>query len=214
MNITERQKKSLCRIVASILCLFIVWLIISPFIAKFLIIEKSFAKADAIWVLGGSSVYQERTQKAAELYQQGVSDKIFVIDDNSRGGWNDGEKRNIPYFELSKRELIKNGVDEKAIEIVKPIGDGTNYEATLFAEKSQNNAIKSLLLVTSEYHTRRALWTFEHLVNKNNLQIEIGVISATQTKQMPTTFFWWLSSKELQFVITEYLKFIYYWLFL
>jgi uncharacterized SAM-binding protein YcdF (DUF218 family) len=206
---TERSRTFFRRIVSVSLCLFIVWAIIAPFSAWFLVVEKPVEKAEAMWILGGSAAYLERTQKAAELYRQGISDKIFVIDDGVRGGWNDGEKRNLPFYEISKRELVADGVNENAIEIVKPSGDGTVYEAKLFAEKNADNHIKSLLLVTSPYHTRRALWTFEHF----NPNITVSVISPEISRQTPTIYFWWLSSNGWSVVFGEYLKFIYYWLF-
>ncbi len=211
MNNTEkpkRQRKSLRLFASSLLCFIVIWILIAPLFAYFLVVEKPVEKSDTIWVLGGSSAYSERTKKAAELYRSGISDKIFVVDDDVRSGWNDGEKRNLPFFEISKRELIANGVNESAIEIVKPIGDGTNYEAKLFAEKNADNRIKSLLLVTSPYHTRRALWTFRHF----NPEVEIGVIPAEKTEKTPTIYFWWLSPKGWSDVFGEYLKFIYYWL--
>jgi uncharacterized SAM-binding protein YcdF (DUF218 family) len=212
MNTTEkpkRQRKSLRRFVASSLCLIVIWILITPFLAYFLVVEKPVEKVDAIWILGGSSAYLERTQKAAEIYRQLKPKKVFVVDDDIRGGWNDGEKRNLPFFEISKRELVAGGVDESVIEIVKPVGDGTNYEAEMFAEKNTDNHIKSLLLVTSPYHTRRALWTFRHF----NPETEIGVIPAENTEKTPTIYFWWLSSKGWSYVFGEYLKFIYYWLY-
>jgi uncharacterized SAM-binding protein YcdF (DUF218 family) len=205
---TKRQGKSLRLFFPVLLSLLVVWLLIAPLLAYFLIVEKPVEKSDAIWVLGGSSAYLERTQKAAELYRLGISNKIFVVDDGVRGGWNDGEKRNLPFFEISKRELIACGVRESAIETVKSIGDGTNYEAKLFAEKNADNHIRSLLLVTSPYHTRRALWTFKHF----NPETEVSVISSEKTEKTPTIYFWWLSSRGWIDVFGEYLKFIYYWL--
>ncbi len=203
-----KRKIYYLRFFGILLVSFVLWVLISPFLAWFLVVEKPVEKADAIWILGGSAAYLERTQKAAEVYRQGISDKIFVVDDGVRGGWNDGEKRNLPFYEISKRELVAAGVNENAIEIVKPIGDGTNYEAKLFAEKNSDNRIKSLLLVTSPYHTRRALWTFQHF----NPKIEIGIISPETGQQTPTIYFWWLSGKGWSVVFSEYLKFIYYWL--
>ena len=75
------------------IALFAVWIFAAPFLATNLIIEKPLEKADAIFVLGGSSVYFERTQKAAELYKKGVSDKIFLTDDGERGGWSQSGKK-------------------------------------------------------------------------------------------------------------------------
>jgi uncharacterized SAM-binding protein YcdF (DUF218 family) len=204
----NRKWKIISRSLKILFAILFVWIFLAPLLAWFLVVEKPVEKSDAVWILGGSSAYLERTQKSAEIYRQGISDKIFVVDDGVFGGWNDGEKRNLPFFEISKRELVSNGVNESAIEIVKPIRDGTNYEAQLFAEKNSDNHIKSLLLITSPYHTRRALWTFQHF----NPEIEISVVSAENTEKTPTIYFWWLSSKGWSDVFGEYLKFIYYWL--
>ncbi len=177
--------------------------------AWFLVVEKPVENSDAMWILGGSSAYLERTQKAAEVYRQIKPRKVFVVDDDIRGGWNDGEKRNLPFFEISKRELIANGVDESVIEIVKPIGDGTNYEAEMFASINADNHIKSLLLITSPYHTRRALWTFKHF----NPKTEIGIASPEINNQNPSIYTWQFSAKGWSYVFGEYLKFFYYWLY-
>lgn len=212
MNNTKKSKQSrkpLRLFVSSSLCLIVIWILTAPLPAYFLVVEKPVEKADAIWILGGSSAYFERTQKAAEVYRQTTPKKIFVVDDDVRGGWNDGEKRNLPFFEISQRELVANGVDVSAIEIVKPTGDGTIYEAQKFAEKNSDNHIKSLLLVTSPYHSKRALWTFRHF----NPHIEIGVVTSENNQQTPSIYTWWLSQKGWSSVFAEYLKFIYYWLY-
>jgi uncharacterized SAM-binding protein YcdF (DUF218 family) len=205
----ERQRKSLRRFISWSLCLFVVWTIIAPFLAYILVVEKPVENPDAMWILGGSSAYLERTQKAAEIYRQIKPKKVFVVDDDIRGGWNDAEKRNLPFFEISKRELIANGVDEAAIEIVKPLGDGTNYEADIFASKNTDNHINSLLLITSPYHTRRALWTFEHF----NPNINLGIAYPEINDQTPSIYTWQFSAKGRNSVFGEYLKFFYYWLY-
>ena len=111
--------------------LFAVWIFSAPYLATNLIIEKPLERADAIFVLGGSSVYIERTQKAAELFKSGISDKIFLTDDGTRGGWSKTEKRNPPFAELAKNELIKQGVPAEKIEILQPQVTGTIYEARI-----------------------------------------------------------------------------------
>ena len=49
------------------LILFFLWVFLAWFAAENLIVEKPLEHADAILVLGGSSVYIERAQKAAEF---------------------------------------------------------------------------------------------------------------------------------------------------
>ena len=85
------------------------WVFLAPLLADFLIVEKPLEKADAIWILGGSGTYRERTQFAAELYKKNAAEKIFLVNDGEYGGWNRVEKRNLPYYEISQRELISQG---------------------------------------------------------------------------------------------------------
>ncbi len=80
------------------------------FLAKRLIIEKSLERADVILVLGGSSVFIERTQKAAEIFKQGVASKILLTDDGEKAGWSRMERRNPPYVELAQKNLVAQGV--------------------------------------------------------------------------------------------------------
>src|SRR6188472_630621 len=82
-----------------------VWALFAPFLAMNLVIHRPLAKADAILIMSGSAVYKERTRKAAELYNQGISSKIIVSDDGQRAGWFSGEQNNPRYVDLELREL-------------------------------------------------------------------------------------------------------------
>jgi uncharacterized SAM-binding protein YcdF (DUF218 family) len=80
-------------------------------------------------------------------------------------------------------------------------------------ETARKRNLNSVLLVTSAYHTRRTLWTFEKAASKNDLTIQIGIESAPTGEQTPPQFTWWLSRTGWNLVAGEYLKGIYYWLF-
>lgn len=192
--------------------LILAWLLIAPLLAHLLIVEKTIEKADAVWVLGGSGTYLERTHFAAKVYQNGIAPKIYLVNDGEFGGWNRIEQRNLPFYEISKRELIAQGVPKEAIEVLPENVTGTNYEADIFAKIAQEKQLNSILLVTSAYHTRRSLWTFQKSAEKNNLQIQIGIESPQVGIQTPPKFTWWLSRKGWNWVGGEYVKFLYYWL--
>ena len=191
--------------------MFVVWLVIAPLLAKALIVEKKLEKADAILVLAGSRAYEERTRKAAKVYKKGIASKIFLTDDGGFAGWSQKEERNPPFVDLAKRELLEQGVAQDDIEIFKPIGSGTIYEAELIEEVSRVQNLKSILLITSPYHTRRALWTFEKKVFKG--KIRFGVTSPDKSRQVPSAYLWWLSPKGWRIVGGEYPKFLVYWLY-
>lgn len=199
--------------VIAVLVLLLGWILLAPRLATLLIVEKPLARADAIFVLGGSAAYIERNQKAAALYKQGVAPKILLTNDGIKGGWDKKEQRNPYYVERARRELIGQGVPENAIEILPGTVGGTEDEAKLFAETAREKDLKSVLLVTSAYHTRRTLWTFEKTALKNDLPVEIGIESPPTGQQTPPPFYWWATPTGWHVVAAEYVKIVYYWLF-
>ena len=187
------------------------WILAAPILATHLIVEKPLASADAIIVLSGSSAYKQRTKKAAELYKQGISDRIFITNDGEQAGWSRAERTNPPFVELEQRELIANGVLPDAIMVLPGEVSGTESEAASMAAEINARPIKSLLIVTSAYHTRRALWTFERILAGKNIEIGIEYAVADDLSPKPET--WWLSVRGWQNVGGEYVKSAFYWAF-
>jgi uncharacterized SAM-binding protein YcdF (DUF218 family) len=200
--------------------LFAGWCLVAPLLAKLLIVEKPLSRADAILVLAGSATYRERTAKAAEIFRSGVAAHIFLTDDGERSGWSHAEQRNIPYVELARRNLIENGVPPDKIEILEPPVAGTIDEARVLRRKIADEPVyQSVLLVTSSYHTRRVLQTFERIFAEENRQggetskPEIGILGVPPGEQTPPPSVWWLTPFGWTMVAGEYLKLIYYWAF-
>jgi uncharacterized SAM-binding protein YcdF (DUF218 family) len=108
--------------------------------------------------------------------------------------------------------MIQQGVPEEANEILPAVGAVTDDEANLFVQATIERKLKSFLLVTSAYHSRRALWTFERTMLKSNLSLNIGIVSPPTGLQSPPPFRWWLSSRGWCNVGLEYVKIVYYWL--
>ena len=201
------------KFITILLLLLLAWILLAWLAAESLIVEKPLSNADAILVLGGSSTYIERTQKAAELYKQGIADKILLSNDGTRGGWSQVEKRNPPFVELAEQNLIGQGVPAENIEIIPEVGSGTIDEAEILAREAQANDYKAILIVTSAYHTNRALWIFEKVFADNNVKTKIGIEPAMTGQQTPPPFVWWLSFDGWQLVAGEYVKFVYYWVY-
>ena len=189
------------------------WIAAAPFLADELVVNKPFDKADAILVLSGSSEYLDRTHEAANLFKSGIATNILLTNDGHEGGWNETEKRNPYFFEKARAELINQGVPEGAIEVIPPYVHGTDDEANLVIPFAIERKLSSMLLVTSPYHTRRALWTFERAATKNNSSLTFGVLSPPENYRYPTRFNWWLNLYGWRSVGMEYVKFAYYWLF-
>jgi uncharacterized SAM-binding protein YcdF (DUF218 family) len=198
------------RISIIFLILFVIWIFIAPFLATNLIVEKPLEKADVILVLSGSSVFKERTHRAAQIYKAGVARKILLSDDGGLAGWSVREQRNPPFVYLARQELISQGVARDDIEVLEKQVTGTIWEARNLREKTEKENWKSVVLVTSAYHTKRSLWTFEEVLGKD---IRIGIVSSPTGEETPPPKIWWLSGKGWQFVAGEYVKFLVYWVY-
>lgn len=186
--------------------LLVVWIVIAPFFATALIVDRPVEKPDAIIVLGGSYTYRERTEKAAELFNQGIAPRIYLTDDGEVSGWAPNEAKNPSFVELARRSLVAKGVPADRITILQPQVSGTIHEARLLSETARVAGLKSVLIVTSAYHTRRALWTFRRVFAENEQSVEVGIASAAPGKQTPRPTFWWLTPNGWNFVAGEYVK--------
>ncbi|HEV7397393.1 MAG TPA: YdcF family protein [Pyrinomonadaceae bacterium] len=164
--------------------------------------------ADVIVIMAGSAVFKERTTLAATLYREGRAPKIVLTNDNNQGGWSVDEQRNIPYQELAARYLRRQGVPDAAIETLpEPVGS-TYEESQLLQRYAETHGLHSLLVVTSAYHSRRALWTLKRSFAGSS--VVIGLQSVPPGQQVPKPGTWWLHYRGWYLVAGEYVKTIYY----
>jgi uncharacterized SAM-binding protein YcdF (DUF218 family) len=194
-------------------CFFIAlaaWIPFSYMSARYLAVEKPLQSADAIFVLSGSEDYVERTHEAAKLFKAKVAPKIFLSNDGLQSGWNQKERRNPYFVELARWQLIAMGVPDEAIEMLPTTVSGTNDEANLLVKVCAERNLRSLLLITSPYHTRRTLWTFEKVVSKSYSPLEIGIKFHLNEERIPYSFKWWLTAKGWKTIGAEYVKLVYY----
>src|ERR1700683_1618568 len=88
--------------------------------------------------------------------------------------------------ELMQRDLKALGVPPNAIVPVTHRGTNTRQEAVADAQAIASHGWKRVLLVTSNYHTRRADYIFARTLPKGT---ELRVISAPDTEYDPSS--WW-----------------------
>ncbi len=211
-RVDEAAKFRLVKSVIPFVGILLVWTFVAPFLAERLIVARPMDHADAILVLAGSGAYLERTNKAAFLYKEGVASRVLLTNDGKIAGWSRKEQRNPRYVELAKRRLVAQGVPESAIEIFSPEVSGTIAEAKLLGKKAAERRWKSLLIVTSAHHTRRALRTFESVFAANGVETQIGIVPALNGEQTLPASYWWLTATGWQDVAGEYVKSAYYYL--
>jgi uncharacterized SAM-binding protein YcdF (DUF218 family) len=111
----------------------------------FLCVDSGPVQADVIVVLGGGS--HERPERAAELFKEHAAPRIII------SGLGDGE--------INRRLLLAAGVPASAIELEnrsKTTKENAQFTIQLLRDQKQQRVI----LVTSWYHSRRALACFRH----------------------------------------------------
>jgi len=141
-----RVKKKILRIlVIAFLLLLALAAAAIAFPQKFLCVDSGPAQADAIVVLGGGSA--ERPERAAALFKGHAAPHVIV------SGQGD--------CEINRHLLIEDGVPARAIE-VEGQSRTTRENAQFTVKRLREQKLKRVILVTSWYHSRRALACFRH----------------------------------------------------
>ena len=195
------------RVFVAFLLLAGLWLV-SWLGARWLIVREPLDHADVIVVLSGSATLSERVQHAARLYDEKRAPKILLTTDNRQGGWSRSEQRNLYFHEIAIRQLSRLGVPTENVEVVTPPVNSTWDEATVLREYAKTHNLRSILIVTSSYHSRRALFTFRNFFADTDTRVGIDPVETGIQTPRPAT--WWLHLRGWQLVLVEYLKLIYY----
>lgn len=187
----------------------VAWSLLAWVAARALIVKADLAHADALVVLAGSSTYIERTRRAAQLFHEGRAPRIILTDDNQQTGWSAIEQRNPSFVEQAAARLRFEGVPAEQIEIVPGVVSSTYEEALSLRDYTSAHNLRSILIVTSAYQSRRALWTLRRVFRESNVLIGLDAVAPGEQAPRPAT--WWWHGLGWELVPGEYIKLIYYW---
>ena len=147
-------------------------------------------KAEAIVVLTGG---RHRLLEAMKLLNNGAADKLFISGVQKKISLHELEKKNAIKIK-SNREIILDKIATNTVE---------NARETCAWLKDKN--IKSIILVTSNYHILRSVVEFRRW----NKDIKILLHPVYSEKISPS---WWKSLDNFYFLAGEYNKFLFAWL--
>ena len=159
-------------------------------------------KSDAIVLLAGSYF---RPIYAAELYSKGLAPLIYVsrpIKRNDRHLLRSVDVKLPLQEEIFRRLLLKNGVPSDAINFFGESSISTTQEAKALRE-TIGVELKSLILVTSPCHVRRAKMIFEDMLPN----CEVLVVG---TPYEPFPKKWWLARTPAINTFNETIKIAFY----
>jgi uncharacterized SAM-binding protein YcdF (DUF218 family) len=162
--------------------------------ANLLIEDDGPRKADAIVVLGGDE-FGNRTLRGAELAKAGYAPFVIVS----------GPPRLIRYESAEQIEFAEqHGYPASLFREVHLPGaaESTRTEADFLGDYLKSHGIKSILLVTSNYHSKRArkLWRLE------NPAIEVSVVPSVDPHRLFTPETWWKTRAGRKIFLFEWMK--------
>ncbi len=178
--------------------------------SRLLIVRTPAKPAEAIVMLSGSATYRERTAHVAQLYNAGRAPRVILTNDNLQSGWSQSEQRNPYYYERAISEVRAAAVPAEKIEVTLDPILGTYDEACVVRLYCERHRIHSIVVVTSGYHSRRALWTFRHVFRGSGIEVSMDPVEAGI--DTPPAATWWLKSFGWEMVPKEYGKLGCYWL--
>jgi uncharacterized SAM-binding protein YcdF (DUF218 family) len=193
----------------ALVVLLLLWPALAWAAAAALVVRAGMERADALVVLSGSGAYVERSRLAAELYREGRAPRILLTDDGQRGPWSEARQVNPLFVERARAELLRGGVPAERVEVLPGTVAGTHDEAVAARAYAERGGARSLLFVTSAYHTRRALWTLRRTFRGSG--VEVGVEAAGPGGETPAPATWWLHGLGWSSVALEYPKMVYYY---
>jgi uncharacterized SAM-binding protein YcdF (DUF218 family) len=174
---------------------------------KYLVVKHSPEKADLIVCLTGSNV--ERGLATADTYDMGLAPKIFLARKTPPDGVAVLMEKGLNYPENKDLllMLLKGlGVPRDALFISAESVESLFEEAELVKKVVDDRGYRSIIVITSPIHSRRAWLTFRK-VFKGDENIRILVTPTTYSNYKPEE--WWKKGPYSHEVISEYGKLIY-----
>jgi len=175
------------------LCLLFYWARhpIMRYAAESWIVDDPAAHADAILLLGDDNFYADRATRAAELIRQGAAPVVIASGRRLRPS--------AGMVELEQHDLVERGVPKEKMLLFAHDADNTEEEAGALAKFCAERHMRSVIIVTSNYHTRRARYIFEKTFPSS---ISISIASARDGDFDPEH--WWEKRKSEKLFVREW----------
>jgi uncharacterized SAM-binding protein YcdF (DUF218 family) len=176
-------------------------------LGRYLIVEHEPEKADVIVCLAGKNI--ERSLAVVDTYRKGLAPYIFMAKKSKPDGFEYLIKnvRNYPAdFDLFTLIMEGYQIPEKVILSVEERVDNTLDEVRLVHKFVLEREFKSVIVITSLTHSRRAWLTFTKVFKDDGIKI----ISLPSHYQLFNPKDWWKKQKRIKDLILEYQKLIYY----
>ena len=168
-------------------------------VASAWIVDDPPEKAQAILVLGGDSRAGDRVRHAVSLYKAGWAPRIVLSGASIRTYFNETE--------LMAREARELGVPAEHLILAPTGATSTLEEAVRLRPVLAERNFRNLLVVTSNFHTRRARQIFVGVYRPRGTIVRVS--AAPDQGFDPAA--WWQSREGRKLLFLEVLKWTYTW---
>lgn len=171
-----------------------------PWAGRYLIVDQPLQPADALVVLAGGLT--DRWLEGADLYREGYGKTVLLspgyadpVGDNLRA-------KGVRYpreVDVVRDALEQLGVPPSAILIMPGGYDNTADEAAGARRIALDRGWRSVIVVTTQYHTRRTLFAFQREFRDTAITVQVR----GSRYNNPSPDGWWRSRSDLRWVISE-----------
>jgi uncharacterized SAM-binding protein YcdF (DUF218 family) len=161
----------------------------------FWVVDEPLEHADAILVLGDDNYTGDRAAHAAELYREGLASRVVASGRMLRP--------NMGLAEMIARDLEAHGVPSGSVVPFSSHAANTREEAEALRDLVIHRGWKKILVVTSNYHTRRARFIFGRVFP---VGVTVRVSAAQDSGFDPGR--WWETRQGLKIFFNELLGYV------
>jgi uncharacterized SAM-binding protein YcdF (DUF218 family) len=154
------------------------------------VVEDPLQQSDALLLLGDDNFFADRATRASELYRQKLAPVIVASGRRLRP--------TAGIAELMEHDLIERGVPKDRVIRFPHDADSTREEAQALRALVTEKNWRSVIVVTSNYHTRRTRYIFQRIFPDS---VSVRVASARDGEFDPEH--WWENRKSLKEFIRE-----------
>ncbi len=182
------------------LILLVALIIIFLSAGNWLVVKNEIIKSDVIIVISGG--HGERVKHAVHLFQKHYADTLIISGCPGKENLNEA----VPMRDLAVSLGVPSG--NIILDVLKEHGLGTGEQAVSIRELMKQHHFENGILVTSNFHTRRAAFIFKRAFK--NLNINFSVAHPEEESFNPNQ--WWKTKKNFTIALSEFVKFVWYWI--
>lgn len=149
----------------------------------------------------------DRSLEAADLFNKGLVDRVILVE-ASLGGYQKLADKGVYIVSNTQQmlnSLVSLGIPQERIIILPGEATSTWMEACIVSEYlRRNDSIDTIVVVTSNYHTRRASMIFRSELNGREHPVYVLAYPSAYTEFDSKK--WWKNREDIQIVLSEYVK--------